>query len=96
MADGLTEADPVASVEVNVPGVMAIPVAPEADQVRVLVEPGDTPERLRHRVQAAERVALYSVIARFAEGAWPLPYREPSGRTRSRRTDRDPLSGPSA
>lgn len=65
-------------------------------QQRVLVEPGDTPERLRHRVQAAERVALYSVIARFAEGAWPLPYRDPSGRTRSRRTDRDPLSGPSA
>jgi phosphoribosylglycinamide formyltransferase 1 len=69
---------------------------PVLAQQRVLIEPGDTPERLRHRVQAAERVALYSVIARFAEGEWPLPYRDPLGRTRSRRSDSDPLSGPSA
>lgn len=69
---------------------------PVLAQQRVMVEPGDTPERLRLRVQAAERVALYSVIAHFAEGEWPLPYRDPSGRTRSRRTDSDPLSGPSA
>jgi phosphoribosylglycinamide formyltransferase 1 len=65
-------------------------------QQKVVVEPGDTPEQLRLRVQAAERVALYTVIARFAEGEWPLPYRDPSGRTRSRRTDSDPLSGSSA
>jgi phosphoribosylglycinamide formyltransferase-1 len=65
-------------------------------QQKVIVEPGDTPESLRLRVQAAERVALYTVIARFADGEWPLPYRDSSGRTRSRRTDRDPLSGSSA
>lgn len=69
---------------------------PVLAQQRVLIEPGDTPERLRHRVQAAERVALYGVIARFAEGEWPLPYRDPPGRARSGRTDSDPLSGPSA
>lgn len=69
---------------------------PVLAQQRVLIEPDDTPERLRHRVQAAERVALYSVIARFAEGEWPLPYRDPPGRGRSRRSDTDPLSGPSA
>jgi phosphoribosylglycinamide formyltransferase 1 len=69
---------------------------PVLAQQKVMVEPSDTPERLRHRVQAAERVALYSVIERFAEGDWPLPYRPPSGGARSRRTDSDPLSGPSA
>jgi len=69
---------------------------PVLAQQKVLVEPGDTPEQLRLRVQAAERVALYSVIARFAEGEWPLPYRGPPGRPGSRRTDRDPLSGSSA
>ncbi|HLY76827.1 MAG TPA: phosphoribosylglycinamide formyltransferase [Thermoplasmata archaeon] len=56
---------------------------PVLAQQRVLVEPGDTPESLRRRVQAAERVALYSVIAHFAEGEWPLPYRRPVDRTRS-------------
>jgi phosphoribosylglycinamide formyltransferase 1 len=69
---------------------------PVLAQQRVRVEPGDTPETLRLRVQAAERVALFSVITRFAEGEWPLPYREPPGGTRSRRTDSDPLSGSSA
>ncbi len=69
---------------------------PVLAQQKVLVEPGNTPERLRLRVQAAERVALYSVIARFAEGEWPLPYRGPPGRAGSRRTDSDPLSGSSA
>lgn len=61
-------------------------------QQRVPVEPGDTPETLRHRVQTAERVALYSVLGRFAEGQLPLPYRGPAGRPRSR--DTDPKSGP--
>ncbi|MGC2288652.1 MAG: phosphoribosylglycinamide formyltransferase [Thermoplasmata archaeon] len=69
---------------------------PVLAQQSVLVEPGDTPERLRLRVQAAERVALYSVITRFAEGEWPLPYRGSPGRARSRRTGTDPLSGSSA
>jgi folate-dependent phosphoribosylglycinamide formyltransferase PurN len=73
-----------------------VDAGPVLAQQKVLVEPGDTPERLRLRVQAAERVALYSVIARFAEGEWALPYRDPSGRARSGRTDSDPLSGPSA
>ncbi|MGA7847092.1 MAG: phosphoribosylglycinamide formyltransferase, partial [Thermoplasmata archaeon] len=53
---------------------------PVIAQQKVRVEAGDTPDALRLRVQAAERVALYSVIARFAEGEWPLPYREPSRR----------------
>jgi phosphoribosylglycinamide formyltransferase 1 len=69
---------------------------PVLAQQRVVVQSDDTPESLRVRVQAAERVALYSVIARFAEGAWPLPFRDPPGRARSRRSDSDPLSGPSA
>jgi phosphoribosylglycinamide formyltransferase 1 len=69
---------------------------PVLAQQKVLVEPGDTVESLRARVQAAERVALYSVITRFAEGEWPLPYRERSGRAGSRGTGRDPLSGASA
>lgn len=68
---------------------------PVIAQQKVLVEPGDTPESLRHRVQAAERVALYSVITRFAEGEWPLPYRGPSDRSGSRGPGRDPLSGAS-
>jgi phosphoribosylglycinamide formyltransferase 1 len=69
---------------------------PVLAQQKVRVEPGDTPESLRLRVQAAERVALYSVITHFAEGDWPLPYRLPPGGARSRRTGSDPLSGPSA
>jgi hypothetical protein len=40
VAEGLTDVDPLAKVEVNVPGVMAMPVAPEVDQVSVLLEPG--------------------------------------------------------
>jgi phosphoribosylglycinamide formyltransferase 1 len=67
---------------------------PVLAQQRVLVEPGDTPESLRARVQAAERVVLYSVISRFAEGEWPLPYRESTGRTRSPGTGEE--TGPSA
>jgi phosphoribosylglycinamide formyltransferase 1 len=69
---------------------------PVLAQQRVLVESGDTPEGLRLRVQAAERVALYAVITRFAEGEWSLPYREAPGRDRSRRTDSDPPSGSSS
>lgn len=73
-----------------------VDAGPILAQQRVRVERDDTPETLRRRVQAAERVALYSVISRFAEGDWSLPYRDPPGRARSWRTDRDPLSGPSA
>ncbi len=61
-------------------------------QQRVPVEPDDTPERLRHRVQTAERVALFSVLERFAGGQLPLPYRGPPGRPPSRGTD--PSVGP--
>jgi len=42
VAEGLTEKDPVPSVDVNVPGVMAMLVAPEVDQVSVLLDPGLT------------------------------------------------------
>ena len=67
---------------------------PVLAQQRVPVEPGDTPESLRRRVQTAERVALYSVLERFAEGQLPLPYRGAPGRPPSRGTDRK--SGPGA
>ena len=40
VADGLTDVDPLAKVEVNVPGVMAMPAAPEVDQVSVLLDRG--------------------------------------------------------
>jgi hypothetical protein len=36
---GLTLVEPVAELEVKVPGVMEIVVAPEVDQLRVLLEP---------------------------------------------------------
>jgi hypothetical protein len=36
---GLTLVEPVADVDVNVPGVMAILVAPLVDQLNVLLEP---------------------------------------------------------
>jgi hypothetical protein len=39
VAVGLTLVEPVAEDEVKVPGVMAMEVAPEADQFRVLLEP---------------------------------------------------------
>lgn len=69
---------------------------PVIAQQKVLVEAGDTPESLRARVQAAERVALYSVITHFAEGDWSLPYREPPGHARTGHSDPDPSSGASA
>ena len=39
VAVGLTLVEPLANVEVNVPGVMAIPVAPLVAQLNVLLEP---------------------------------------------------------
>jgi flagellar biosynthesis protein FliR len=39
VADGLTLVDPLADVEVNVPGVMARLVAPVVAQLSVLLEP---------------------------------------------------------
>ena len=36
---GLTPVEPDAEVEVNVPGVMEIVVAPEVDQLKVLLDP---------------------------------------------------------
>jgi hypothetical protein len=39
VAVGLTAVDPFADVEVNVPGVMAIDVAPVVVQLNVLLEP---------------------------------------------------------
>ncbi|MCI4353642.1 MAG: phosphoribosylglycinamide formyltransferase [Thermoplasmata archaeon] len=74
----------------------AVDGGPILAQQRIPVEPGDTTERLRLRVRDAERVALYSVLTRFAEGEWPLPYRDPSGRTPSRRSGPESPSGPSA
>jgi formyltetrahydrofolate-dependent phosphoribosylglycinamide formyltransferase len=44
-------------------------------QERVPVSPGDTPEVLRERVRPAELKVLFEVIRKFADGAWPLPYR---------------------
>ena len=40
VAVGLTVVEPLAVVEVNVPGVMAMLVAPLVTQLRVLLEPG--------------------------------------------------------
>jgi hypothetical protein len=42
VADGFTFMEPLVEVDVNVPGVMAIEVAPVADQLSVLAEPGFT------------------------------------------------------
>ena len=39
VADGLTSVEPLADVEVNVPGVMAILVAPIVAQLSMLLEP---------------------------------------------------------
>jgi hypothetical protein len=39
VAVGLTVVEPVAAVEVNVPGVIETPVAPDVDQVSVLLVP---------------------------------------------------------
>jgi hypothetical protein len=39
VAVGLTFVEPLADVEVNVPGVMAMPVAPLVTQLSVLLEP---------------------------------------------------------
>ena len=39
VAVGLTLVEPLANVEVNVPGVMAMPVAPLVAQLNVLLEP---------------------------------------------------------
>jgi phosphoribosylglycinamide formyltransferase-1 len=55
----------------------AVDAGPVLWQERIEVEPGDTPERLRERVRPLERVALSEVIARFADGRWPLPSRGP-------------------
>ncbi|MCI4348337.1 MAG: phosphoribosylglycinamide formyltransferase [Thermoplasmata archaeon] len=74
----------------------AVDGGPILAQQRVPVQPGDTAEGLRLRVRDAERVALYSVLTRFAEGEWPLPYRESSGRRRSGRSGPESPSGPSA
>jgi hypothetical protein len=41
VADGLTSVEPLADVEVNVPGVMAILVAPVVAQLSMLLEPED-------------------------------------------------------
>ena len=39
VVDGLTFVEPLADAELNVPGVMAMPVAPDAAQLRVLLVP---------------------------------------------------------
>ncbi len=45
-------------------------------RARVPVEPGDTPATLRARIGPVEKELLIATIARFAEGALPLPYRD--------------------
>jgi len=46
---------------------------PVIAQVRVPVEPGDTPESLAARVQAAERTLLVKVLDELARGQRPWP-----------------------
>jgi len=43
---GLTLVEPVAELEVKVPGVIEIVVAPEVDQLRLLLEPESMPAGL--------------------------------------------------
>jgi phosphoribosylglycinamide formyltransferase 1 len=45
------------------------------EQRRITIGPGETPETLRERIRPYEIAALESVIRRFADGVWPLPYR---------------------
>ncbi len=52
----------------------AVDAGPILLQERVPVLPGDTPETLRARLHPAEVEVLARVIARFADGSWPLPY----------------------
>jgi folate-dependent phosphoribosylglycinamide formyltransferase PurN len=52
----------------------------------VPVLPGDTAEQLEARLRPVERELLASVIRRFADGAWPLPY-APSGSEPRRAAD---------
>jgi phosphoribosylglycinamide formyltransferase-1 len=58
---------------------------PVLEQLRVAVEPGDTPETLRERVRPLEQRALIDVVRRFADGVWPLPYRSEPERPPARR-----------
>jgi hypothetical protein len=46
VADGLTLVEPLAEVEVKVPGAMATPLAPVVAQLRVLLEPEVMPAGL--------------------------------------------------
>jgi phosphoribosylglycinamide formyltransferase-1 len=55
----------------------AVDAGPVLWQERIGVERGDTPELLRERLRPLEREALVQVIARFADGRWPLPARGP-------------------
>lgn len=50
-------------------------------QVRVPVEPGDSPERLAARVQAAERELVIEVLAAAASGSLKPPWQSQAGVT---------------
>lgn len=68
VADGVTFVDPLADVEVNVPGVMAMVVAPLVAQVSVLLAPELIPAGL-----AVKEVIAGIVLLSGAEFDEPQP-----------------------
>lgn len=52
-----------------------IDAGPVLEQRRLVIEPSESPSHLRERLRPLELEALESVIRRFAEGTYPLPYR---------------------
>jgi phosphoribosylglycinamide formyltransferase-1 len=49
---------------------------PVIEQRRFPIGPGETSETLRERLRPYEVAALEAVLRRFADGIWPLPYRQ--------------------
>jgi hypothetical protein len=65
VAVGLTAVEPLAAVEVKVPGAIAMLVAPFTDQLRVLLEP--------------ELMVAALAVKEVIVGADPVPVVEPDG-----------------
>jgi len=72
VAAGLTLIEPLAAVDVNVPGAIAMLVAPETDQLRVLLDPEAMPEGLaaKEPICGAE-FCCGGVVCEVAEPAQP-------------------------
>lgn len=61
VAVGLTGVDPLADVVVNVPGVIAIPVAPVTAQINALLEPDVMLAGFAEKVVITGKVAAFTV-----------------------------------